>query len=251
MATAAYTDLTGPRTFGRRWTDLFARVSWGAVFAGLVLATALQVTLTVLGTAIGLTALDGPDSPTAFGIGTAIWALLVPLVTLFLGGATTGRLANVRDKRDAFIHGALLWSTSLLLATWLLGTAASRVLGGTLSLAGNLTGGAVSAVSDAATAVAGREDVGTNTVGNAVEDVRARLEAEARARGLSEAEVRAEVDRLQARAGATADRAQGAAAGGAWLALLALGLSLGAAVLGALRGMRDREAHPVAARATT
>lgn len=240
MATAAYDDTTRSRTFDRRWTDLLAHVSWGAVFAGLVLATALQVTLTVLGTAIGLTALDGPDSPRAFGIGTAIWALAVPLVTLFLGGATTGRLANVRDRRDAFIHGALLWSTSLLLATWLLGTAASRVLGGTLSLAGDLTGGAVSAVSDAAGAVASREDVGAQTV----DAVRERIAAEARERGVSEDEVRARTEQLQAQAGAAADRAQGAAAGGAWLALLALGLSLGAAVLGAMRGMRDRVVEP-------
>src|SRR5215218_11177854 len=87
-----------------------SRVSWGAVFAGLVIATALQVVLTVLGAAVGLTALDGPDSGRAFGIGTAIWALLVPLVTLFIGGMTAGRLAAVRDSLESFMHGALVWA---------------------------------------------------------------------------------------------------------------------------------------------
>jgi hypothetical protein len=208
-----------------------SRISWGAVFAGLVIATALQVVLTVLGAAIGLTALDGPDSGRAFGIGTAIWALLVPLVTLFVGGMTAGRLANVRDRVDGFLHGALVWGTSLLLATYLLGTGASRILGGTLNLAGNITG---SAVSTASTVAAGQDlDAGT------LQSARARVESEARQRGLSEADVQAQVARVQESAGEVADKAQSVAAGGAWLALLALGLSLGAAAFGALRATRD------------
>lgn len=206
-----------------------SRVNWGAVFAGLVIATALQVVLTVLGAAIGLTALDGEDSGRAFGIGAGIWALLVPLVTLFVGGMTAGHLANVRDRTDGFIHGALVWGLSLLLATYLLGTGASRVLGGTLNLAGNLTGGAVSA----ATSVASRPDVDGNTLENA----QARLEAEAQERGITAQDAEAKVAEVRAKAGEIADEAQGVAAGGAWLALLALGLSLGAAAFGALRGL--------------
>jgi hypothetical protein len=56
MAHAGYVDR------GAGLAGAFSRVSWGAVFAGLVIATALQVVLTVLGAAVGLTALDGPDS---------------------------------------------------------------------------------------------------------------------------------------------------------------------------------------------
>lgn len=216
----------------------FSRVSWGAVFAGLVIATALQVVLTVLGAAIGLTALDGPDSGKAFGIGAGIWALLVPLVTLFVGGMTAGHLANVRDRTDGFLHGALVWGLSLLLATWLLGTGASRILGGTLNLAGNITGSAVSA----AGSVASRTDVD----GADLQSARARVEAEARARGVSEQEVQAQISRVQESAGEVADQAQSVAAGGAWLALLALGLSLGAAAFGALRGLRGRPHRHVA-----
>lgn len=212
---------------------LLSRVSWGAVFAGLVIATALQVVLTVLGAAIGLTALDGQDSGKAFGIGAGIWALLVPLVTLFVGGLTAGRLAGLRDRGDAFVHGALVWGLSLLLATYLLGTGASRVLGGTLNLAGNLTGSAVSA----AGSVASRPGLDAG-------DLKARAEQEARAQGVSEAEIAARSSRMQERAGEVADTAQAVAAGGAWLALLALGLSLAAAALGALRNV------PHAARAT-
>lgn len=206
----------------------FSRINWGAVFAGLVIATALQVVLTVLGAAIGLTALDGPDSGRAFGIGAGIWALAVPLASLFVGGMTAGHLANVRDRTDGFLHGALVWGLSLLLATWLLGTGASKILGGTLNLAGSVTGSAVSAAGSAAA----NPDVGSD----ALRTARARIEAEARSRGLDEQEVQAQVDRVQERAGEVADKTQSVAAGGAWLALLALGLSLAAAAFGALRG---------------
>ena len=219
------------------WPGALSRVSWGAVFAGLVIATALQVVLTVLGAAIGLTALDGEDSGKAFGIGAGIWALLVPLVTLYVGGMTAGRLANVRDRADGFIHGALVWGLSLLLATYLLGTGASRVLGGTLNLAGNLTGSAVSAAGN----VASRPDVNAGTV----ESARDRATAEARESGVTEQDVRSKAAEVRESAGEVADTAQAAAAGGAWLALLALGLSLGAAAFGALRGL------PRAARAST
>jgi hypothetical protein len=211
------------------YAGVLSRVSWGAVFAGLVLATALQVVLTVLGAAIGLTALDGADSGKAFGVGAGIWALLVPLITLFVGGMTAGRLANVRDRADGFIHGALVWGLSLLLATYLLGTGASRILGGTLSLAGNLTGGAVSAASN----VASRSDLDAGDVQSA----RARAEAEARERGVTQQDVQNKVAEVRESAGEVADKAQSVAAGGAWLALLALGLSLAAAAFGALRGV--------------
>jgi hypothetical protein len=201
-----------------RLSGALSRVSWGAVFAGLVIATALQVVLTVLGAAIGLTALDGQDSGKAFGIGAGLWAVLVPLITLYVGGSTAGHLASVRDRADGFIHGALVWGLSLLLATYLVGTGASRVLGGTLSLAGNLTGSAVSA----AGSVASRSDVDAS----AVEQARARAEDAARERGVTPEDVRTKTAEVRESAGEVADKAQAAVAGGAWLALLALGLSL-------------------------
>jgi len=221
------------RPVGR--AGVLSRVSWGSVFAGLVIATALQVVLTVLGAAIGLTALDGDDSGRAFGVGAGIWGLLVPLVTLFVGGLTAGRLANVRDRADGFIHGALVWGLSLLLATYLLGTGASRVLGGTLNLAGNLTGSAVSAAGN----VASRPDLDAGDVQGAP----ARAAAEARERGVTEQDVENKVVEVRESAGEVADTAQAVAAGGAWLALLALGLSLAAAAFGAMRGMLPREAR--------
>ena len=229
VGTYDYGNITSATGHPAGWSGALSRVSWGAVFAGLVIATALQVVLTVLGAAIGLTALDGPDSGRAFGIGAGIWALLVPIITLFIGGSMAGRLANLRDRADGFIHGALVWGLALLLATYLLGTGASRILGGTLNLAGNLTGSAVSA----AGSVASRSDVDADAVAQA----RDRAEAEARDRGITNQDARNKAAAIRESAGEVADTAQAVAAGGAWLALLALGLSLAAAAFGALRNV--------------
>ena len=199
-------------------------VSWGAVFAGFVIAVALQMTLTVLGAAIGLTALDGEDNGRAFGIGAAIWALLVPMVTLYVGGMVAGRTAHLHNNRNAFLHGALVWALSLLLAAWMLGTGASRILGGTLSFAGNAASGAMAG----AGAAASRTDVTPGAAQDAAADA-----------GLTQGAARQQLDQAQAQAGRVADKAQGAAAGGAWAALLAIGLSLLAAVVGARTTVHD------------
>lgn len=131
------------------------RLSWGAVFAGLVLATALQIVLTTLGGAIGLAAFDPGSSAKAFGIGTAVWAVLSLLVSLFLGGSTTGRLAGRLSRTDGFLHGALLWALSTLLTIWLVSRGVGAVAGTAFSALGKVAGAATSAVATGAAGAAG------------------------------------------------------------------------------------------------
>ncbi|MBA3890452.1 MAG: hypothetical protein H0X64_07970 [Gemmatimonadaceae bacterium] len=201
-------------------------VSWGAVFAGFVIAVSLQMTLTILGAAIGLTALDGADSGRAFGIGAAIWAILVPLVTLYVGGMVAGRMSHLHSNGDALLHGALVWALSLLLAVWLLGSGASRILGSTLDFAGSAASGALAG----AGAAISRSDVTPDAARQAAAE-----------RGITEDEARRQLQDAQQQAGQVADRVQGAAAGSAWAALLAIGLSLLAAVMGARSGVHSPE----------
>jgi hypothetical protein len=146
------------------------RLSWGAVFAGLVIATALQLVLTTLGSAIGLAAFDPGSSARAFGVGTALWAVLSILLSLFFGGSTTGRLAGRLSRTDGFLHGALLWALSTLLTIWLLSRGIGAIAGTAFGALGNVVGatagvvaqGAASAVGGAASAAAGA--VGSNDV---------------------------------------------------------------------------------------
>lgn len=135
------------------------RLSWGAVLAGLVLATALQLVLSTLGAAVGLAAFDPGSSARAFGIGTALWAIGSLLVALFLGGSTTGRLAGRLSRVDAFLHGALLWALFTLLTIWLLSRGVGAVTGTAFRALGNVTGAvastAANVVGAGATAAAG------------------------------------------------------------------------------------------------
>ena len=144
------------------------RMSWGAVFAGLVIATALQLVLSTLGAAIGLAAFDPGSSAKAFGVGTALWAVLSLLLSLFLGGSTTGRLAGRLSRTDAFLHGALLWALSTLLTIWLLSRGVGAIAGTAFSALGNVAGAATSAVASGATgavsAAAGAAAGGDNDV---------------------------------------------------------------------------------------
>jgi len=102
------------------------RLSWGAVFAGLVVAIALQLTLTLLGAAIGFSAWQPGESTGALGVGAAIWAIVSVLLSLFIGGRTTGRLAGILTRTDGILHGILLWALSTIVAVWLLASGAAR-----------------------------------------------------------------------------------------------------------------------------
>ncbi|MFD1837278.1 hypothetical protein [Paracidovorax cattleyae] len=64
-------------------------VSWGAVFAGLVLSLIVYLVLSVLGTAIGASAIDplGDRNPfSGFGVGAGVWAGVTTLPAIAVGG---------------------------------------------------------------------------------------------------------------------------------------------------------------------
>lgn len=133
------------------------RLSWGAVFAGFVVATALQMVLTTLGAAIGLTAFDPGqgDSAAGLGIGAALWFAVTALASMFVGGMTTGRLAGVLTRGDGMLHGVIMWSLSLLLALYIGSVGLGSLLGGVTSLVTRTTSAAVGGVAGATGSVAG------------------------------------------------------------------------------------------------
>jgi hypothetical protein len=108
----------------------FARVSWGSIFAGAVIALATQVVLALIGVAIGLATLDpatgNTPSGTALGTGAAIWLVISSLVSLFFGGYVAARLAG---RFNGWLHGLITWGTLTLLTLMLLTTAAGQLVG--------------------------------------------------------------------------------------------------------------------------
>lgn len=120
------------------WPGL-QRVRWGAVFAGLFFTVVTQMLLTILGLAIGFTAVDPRQGAPgeAFGWGAAAWAVITLVVSLFIGAYLTGRLSNVSNKGDGALNGALTWAVSLVVMMYLVGSGAAALTSGVFGLLGS------------------------------------------------------------------------------------------------------------------
>jgi hypothetical protein len=233
------------------------RLSWGAIIAGLFVAIGVHLVLALLGVAIGMSAwnpaspggVDGGD--VAAGVG--IWAAVSGLIALFVGGATTGRLAGVLNRKDGALHGAVLWSLTTVVLMWLMVSGLGFLLGGAFDVMGRTASAAVQTVGAAAPefagpavtgAVRGQEretlitEISSRTGLSRAEAENIVGDAEARGREI-EQQATAQADTLRQRAPQIAEDASGYAARGAWWALLALGLSLGAATFGASMTARE------------
>ncbi len=87
-------------------------VSWSAIFAGVVVALALEGVLTFLGNAIGLQ-LVNPLNLTAartMGTGTVLWTLGAPLGCFFIGGLIAGAIWAHHTTLDSLVTGLVVWS---------------------------------------------------------------------------------------------------------------------------------------------
>jgi hypothetical protein len=146
-----------------------SRVSWGAVFAGAVVAIAIGLMLNALGAGVGATTIDatarGTPSASNFGIGAAIWVLVSNLIGLAAGGYVAARLSGTSDNTDGTLHGLAVWGTTFLISAVLLGNLvagiASTVTTGTSNLLGGVAQGAGSAASAVGQQAANRVDTGT------------------------------------------------------------------------------------------
>lgn len=147
---AVYTNRMSPGA------ALLKRISWSAVFAGVLVAIVTQMLLTLLGLGIGFGTIDAVDeqNPTAgLGIGSAIWYIVTSLLSLFLGGWVAGRMASTPRLFDGIIHGVLTWCLVTLLTIYFLTTTIGSIIGGVGSLLGGIISTAGSAVASAAPAV--------------------------------------------------------------------------------------------------
>lgn len=113
-------------------------ISWGAVLAGGVGATAFALILLTLGAGLGLTSISpwssGASNAKAFGFAAVVWVCVTSILTSGLGGYLAGRLrsrwlavdADEIHFRDT-AHGFLSWAVATLLSAAILTSAASGV----------------------------------------------------------------------------------------------------------------------------
>ena len=130
------------------------RLSWGAIFAGVVIAVAVQLVLGILGAGIGLTMVDPVEGTTpgatGFGIGAGIYWLITTVVALGAGGYAAARVAGVHERFDALVHGLVVWGVTLILTLYLLTSAVGGIIGGAFRTVGAVAGAAGSTVAAAA-----------------------------------------------------------------------------------------------------
>jgi hypothetical protein len=136
-------------------------VSWGAVIAGAVSATAVSLLLMLLGSGLGLSVISpwsvNNPSLTTVAASALIWLILVHWIGSAVGGFLAGRLRRGWDDlhRDEVLfrdttHGFLTWGIAVLLVAALSGVAASAVLFTGVQAASTVAGGAAQGAAQSA-----------------------------------------------------------------------------------------------------
>ena len=127
-------------------TLILKRVTWGAIFAGIVSALVAQLLLNMLGVGIGLSTLDpgtadNPDA-TTFSVAAAVWWTVSGIISSFLGGLVAGRLCGRPSRSTASWHGVVQWAATTLIIFWTITTSLGALMGGAFSVVGNMASAA-------------------------------------------------------------------------------------------------------------
>ena len=124
------------------------RISWGAIFAGTIIAMGLMVFFTTLGIGIGAASVDPlyDENPlSGLGVGSAVYIIVTQLISLFAGGYVASRLAGVPREQASLLHGASVWALSTLLLAYVASTGAGAAFGAATTVLKNSAQAAVSA----------------------------------------------------------------------------------------------------------
>lgn len=116
---------------------LFPAIRWGAVLAGVVVGVSVQLVLTLLGIATGLTATDLSQGE-AMGMGPLLWAGVSMLVAAFVGGYVAARMSGLKRRADGILHGAVSWAVTTILFASLATSVGGTLVSGVFSNMGQL-----------------------------------------------------------------------------------------------------------------
>ena len=111
------------------WVEVKNRVQVGPILAGIITTIASMLILTVLGVAIGSSALEPRDSGETIGTAAAIWGIASALVSFLLGGWVAAKTAAVAGTGSGLINGLMVGAGVLVLVLWLAGSGVSGLIG--------------------------------------------------------------------------------------------------------------------------
>jgi len=135
--------------------------SWGAIFAGALVAIAVSLILFVLGSGLGFAAVspwaDQGVGAKTFTIGAAIWLIVMQWVSALMGGYIAGRLrtrwlgTHVHEVffRDT-AHGFVTWALATVVVAIVLASSVSSGISGGVHAASNVASGAAQGAMSAA-----------------------------------------------------------------------------------------------------
>jgi hypothetical protein len=187
------------------------RIAWSAVIAGSLVALAVGLVLAILALGLGLGAVDvvsGEDAEAGAITGAVgVWWTVSAMLSLFVGGWVTGRIAGGPFAPGGVFLGVLVWALVTLASFYLLTTTVSTLVGGPLAVA-------------------------TDSVYGVLREVESQPPMDAEPLEDLDEEELEDVEEMRAEAARQlAARAEGAMAAGMWAAFTLL-LGCGAAVAG-------------------
>ena len=194
-----------------------SRISWGAVFAGVVLALVVQFLINLAGLGLGASTIDPgtSDNPSAAAASmtAAIWWIASGIVASFAGAFLAGRLSGKFGAGTGGWHGVTTWAATTLVVLYLLGTAAGGLIGGALSTVGSALGGIGQATGGAASTAIQAAAPAAARIPNPLEQIEQRVRSAsagqdpAAARDAAVSAIRAALTGNEAQAQAARDRA--------------------------------------------
>lgn len=105
------------------------RVQFGPILAGVLTAITTLLILSVLGLAIGASALEPRDAGESMGTAAAIWGIVSAIIAFFLGGWVAAKTAAVAGAGSGLINGLMVGAAIIALILWLTGSGVSALIG--------------------------------------------------------------------------------------------------------------------------
>lgn len=105
------------------------RVQFGPIIAGVLTAITTLLILSVLGLAIGASALEPRDAGESMGTAAAIWGIVSAIIAFFLGGWVAAKTAAVAGAGSGLINGLMVGAAIIALVLWLTGSGVSAIIG--------------------------------------------------------------------------------------------------------------------------
>ncbi|HSU07221.1 MAG TPA: hypothetical protein VLI93_16785 [Acetobacteraceae bacterium] len=139
-------DARGVAVRGSLAASIRPTITWQAVFAGTIVALAIELVLAILGVAVGLAVAHpggGGAGDNGLGLAAGIWWIVSAIISIAFGSYVGARLANLPARFDGFLHGLTIWGLSVLVAIYVLSMAASGLVHGVITA----LGGTISSVS--------------------------------------------------------------------------------------------------------